>query len=280
MKISKIEHITVYMISIIFMIFILMPIYNMIITSFKPFDEVWTTSYLPLRPTFEAYYEVFTQSYFRVQFFWTQMWNSARIAFGVMGLSIFLAICTGYVISKRVTSRLKSGLRTLTLLAYIFPASFLSIPLFRLMGMYGLLDSDYALIFTLGTLVTPYASWIMAEYFDNIPKQIDEAAMIDGASQLTIITRIILPLSIPAIIAIMTYAFMYSWNSYLYPLIMLNSVRNLTLPVSMGFFLSSDDAPWNIFNAVGLTYSIPAVILYYAFRRYLVTGLFRGAVKA
>jgi multiple sugar transport system permease protein len=148
------------------------------------------------------------------------------------------------------------------------------------MGMYGLLDSDYALIFTLGTLVTPYASWIMAEYFDNIPKQIDEAAMIDGASQLTIITRIILPLSIPAIIAIMTYAFMYSWNSYLYPLIMLNSVRNLTLPVSMGFFLSSDDAPWNIFNAVGLTYSIPAVILYYAFRRYLVTGLFRGAVKA
>jgi len=280
MKISKIEHITVYVISIIFMIFILMPVYNMIITSFKPFDEVWTTSYFPLRPTLEAYYQVFTQSYFRVQFFWTQMWNSVRIAFGVMGISIFLAICTGYVISKRVTSRLKSGLRTVTLLAYIFPASFLSIPLFRLMGMYGLLDSDYALIFTLGTLVTPYASWIMAEYFDNIPRQIDEAAMIDGASQLTILTRIILPLSIPAIIAIMTYAFMYSWNSYLYPLIMLNSVRNLTLPVSMGFFLSSDDAPWNIFNAVGLTYSIPAVILYYAFRKYLVTGLFRGAVKA
>ncbi|MEM3872920.1 MAG: carbohydrate ABC transporter permease, partial [Nitrososphaeria archaeon] len=74
--------------------------------------------------------------------------------------------------------------------------------------------------------------------------------------------------------------FLYSWNSYLYPLVMLSSEKNLTLPVSMGFFLSTDDAPWNIFMGVGLIYSLPPIILYYTFRRYLVSGLFRGAVKA
>jgi len=280
MKLSKIEHIAVYVISIIALVWIFVPIYNMIVTSFKPFDEVWTTSYLPLKPTLEAYYLVFTQSYYRVELFWTWLWNSVRIAAGVMVVSFLISICTGYVISKRVISRLKSELRILTLLAYIFPASFLSIPLFKLMGMYGLLDTDFSIILALGTLVTPYCSWVMAEYFDNIPKEIDEAAAIDGASQLTILTRIILPIAVPAIIALMTYAFMYSWNSYLFALIMLSSEKNLTLPVSMGFFLSTDDAPWNIFMAVGLIYTIPAVALYYSFKKYLVTGLFRGAVKA
>jgi len=78
----------------------------------------------------------------------------------------------------------------------------------------------------------------------------------------------------------MVYSFMYSWNNYLYPLVMLFSEKNLTLPVSMGFFLSTDDAPWNIFMAVGLIYAIPAIILYYSFKKYFIAGLFRGAVKA
>ncbi|MGQ9781867.1 MAG: carbohydrate ABC transporter permease [Nitrososphaeria archaeon] len=280
MKISKAEYLAVYILSAITLVWIFLPIYTMIVTSFKPFDEVWTTSYLPLKPTLEAYYRVFTQSYYRVELFWTWLWNSIRIAVGVMLMAFVISICTGYVISKRVFSHLKSEFRMITLLAYIFPASFLSIPLFRLMGMYGLLDTDYSVILALGTLVAPYCSWMMAEYFDNIPKEIDEAAAIDGASQITILTRIILPIALPAIIALMTYSFMYSWNSYLYPLIMLSTEKNLTLPVSMGFFLSTDDAPWNIFMAVGLVYSIPAVIVYYSFKRYLVTGLFRGAVKA
>ncbi len=280
MKTSKVEYVAVYVLSIITLIWIFLPIYTMIVTSFKPFDEVWTTSYLPLKPTLEAYYRVFTQSYYRVELFWTWLWNSVRIAVGVMIVAFSISICTGYVISKRVFSRLKSEYRMITLLAYIFPSSFLSIPLFRLMGMYGLLDTDYSVILALSTLVSPYCSWMMAEYFDNIPKEIDEAAAIDGASQVKILTRIILPIALPAIIALMTYSFMYSWNSYLYPLIMLSSEKNLTLPVSMGFFLSTDDAPWNIFMAVGLIYSIPAVIVYYSFKRYLVSGLFRGAVKA
>jgi multiple sugar transport system permease protein len=280
MKLKKVELLAVYVLSFIMMFWTFLPIYNMIVTSFKTFGDVWTQTYFPPHPTLEAYYAVFTQSYFRVELFWTWLWNSVRVAFGVMLLSLFIGICTGYVISKKVTFRFKNELRLLTLAAYIFPASFLSLPLFRLMGLYGLLDTDISVILALTTLVSPYNSWMMAEYFDNIPKEIEEAAAVDGASKLTILTRIILPISVPAIIAIMVYSFMYSWNNYLYPLIMLFSEKNLTLPVSMGFFLSTDDAPWNIFMAVGLIYAIPAIILYYSFKKYFIAGLFRGAVKA
>jgi multiple sugar transport system permease protein len=280
MKLKKVELLAVYILSFIIIFWTFLPIYNMIVTSLKTFEDVWTQTYFPPHPTLEAYYVVFTQSYFRVELFWTWLWNSVRVAFGVMLLSLFIGICTGYVISKKVTFRFKDELRLLTLAAYIFPASFLSLPLFRLMGLYGLLDTDISVILALTTLVSPYNSWMMAEYFDNIPKEIEEAAAIDGASKLMILTRIILPISVPAIIAIMVYSFMYSWNNYLYPLVMLFSEKNLTLPVSMGFFLSTDDAPWNIFMAVGLIYAIPAIILYYSFKKYFIAGLFRGAVKA
>ncbi|MEM1986739.1 MAG: carbohydrate ABC transporter permease [Nitrososphaeria archaeon] len=277
---NKVELIIVYTVSFILIIWTFFPIYNMIVTSFKSYWEIWTTTYFPMQPTLEAYYRIFTQSYYRVELFWTWLWNSVRIALGVMVASLFIGTCTGYFISKRIISRVKRELRTLTLLAYIFPSSFLSLPLFKLMGMYGLLDTDFSVILALTTLVSPYTSWMMAEYLDNIPKEIDEAAAIDGASRITILIRILLPISAPAIIALLVYSFLYSWNSYLYPLVMLSSEKNLTLPVSMGFFLSTDDAPWNIFMGVGLIYSLPPIILYYTFRRYLVSGLFRGAVKA
>jgi len=278
--VRTIEKILANFLALIIIGWIFFPIYTMVVTSFKTYQDIWFTTYLPPNPTVESFITVFTQSYFRVELFWTWLWNSIRIALEVMGLSLLIGICTGYVLSKRIAFRLKSELRTLTLLAYIFPASFLSIPLFKLMSTYGLLNTDISVVLALSTLVAPYNAWIMAEYFDSIPKEIDEAAAVDGASQVVIITKVLLPLSLPAIIALMTYSFMYSWNNYLYPLILLSSEQNLTLPVSMGFFLSTDDAPWNIFMAVGIIYSIPPIIFYYIFKRYLVSGLFKGAVKA
>ncbi|MEM3873471.1 MAG: hypothetical protein QXE05_13005, partial [Nitrososphaeria archaeon] len=156
---NKVELIIVYTVSFILIIWTFFPIYNMIVTSFKSYWEIWTTTYFPMQPTLEAYYRIFTQSYYRVELFWTWLWNSVRIALGVMVASLFIGTSTGYFISKRIISRVKRELRTLTLLACIFPSSFLSLPLFKLMGMYGLLDTDFSVILALTTLVSPYTSW-------------------------------------------------------------------------------------------------------------------------
>ena len=174
---------------------------------------------------------------------------------------------------------MKSVVANVSLLSYIFPVSILSIPLFILMFTYRLLNTDWSVSLSLATLVSPFNAWMAAEYFNAIPKEIEEAAEVDGASAFQRFRIILLPLTMPAIIALSVYSFLYSWNNYLYPLLMLSDEDKFVLPIVMGFFLSADDSPWNIFMAVGMLYAIPPLLLYFLFKRYMVSGLFRGAVK-
>lgn len=258
-----------------------LPIYNMIVTSFKTWDDIWITTYLPPKPTLEAYLAVLTQSYFRVEKFWLWMLNSLRIALETMALSLLVGLLAGYAISNKskISLRARSCVANVSLLSYIFPASLLSIPLFALMMYYKLLNTDWAVSLSLTALVSPFNTWMAAEYFNSIPREIEEAAEIDGASAFKRFRMILLPLITPAIVALSVWSFLYSWNNYLYPLLMISDENRFLLPIAMGFFLSTDDSPWNIFMAVGIIYAIPPLILYYMFKRYIVSGLFRGAVK-
>jgi multiple sugar transport system permease protein len=167
----------------------------------------------------------------------------------------------------------------MTLFTYIIPASFLSIPFFKIMGDYDLLDTYWALIAAMTTFASPYALWVLWDYSKTIPPEIDESAAIDGAGVFTTFYRIYLPLVLPTLIAVGTYAFFFAWNEYLYAVLFLQSEQMFTLPISMGTFLTGDDAPWNLLMAVSTVYSIPPVIFYYVFRRYLTHGLVSGAVS-
>ena len=282
MKKGVLWNILVNLLAIVVLIWIFFPIYNMLVTSFKTYQDIWKTTYLPPTPTIEPYIVVLTQRYWRMNYFWIWLWNSLRISFMVMFLAVGVGSLTGYSLSTRCSlgRKTKSLLGTLTLFTYIFPSSILSIPIYILLRDYGLLDSDIGLALALSVLVIPFNAWMAAEYFDKIPKEINEAATIDGASRMTIFLRILLPLAIPAIIALSVYSFMYSWNSYLYPLLIINTEIKFPLPLGMSSFLASDDSPWNIFMATSILYALPAVIVYYAFKKYLIAGLFRGAVKA
>ena len=269
-------------VAVIFLaIWTFLPFYNMVITSFKTWEDVWVTSYLPQRPTLEPYITVITQSYFRVEKFWLWMWNSVRIALEVMVISVFIGLLAGYAISEKskFSRKMKSVVANVSLLSYIFPVSLLSIPLFILMYTYKLLNTDWSVSLSLATLVSPFNAWMAAEYFNAIPKEIEEAAEVDGASAFQRFRMILLPLTMPAIIALSVYSFLHSWNNYLYPLLMLSDEDKFVLPIVMGFFLSTDDSPWNIFMAVGILYAIPPLLLYFLFKRYMVSGLFKGAVK-
>jgi multiple sugar transport system permease protein len=167
----------------------------------------------------------------------------------------------------------------MTLFTYIIPASFLSIPFFKIMADYDLLDTYWALIAAMTTFASPYALWVLWDYSKTIPPEIDESAAIDGAGVFTIFYRIYLPLILPTLIAIGTYAFFFAWNEYLYAVLFLQSEDMFTLPISMGTFLTGDDAPWNLLMAVSTVYSIPPVTFYYVFRRHLTHGLVSGAVS-
>jgi multiple sugar transport system permease protein len=144
---------------------------------------------------------------------------------------------------------------------------------------YGLLDSLWSLILVEVTFATPYAIFIFQQYSATIPVQLDESAKIDGATTPQVFLWIFLPLMKPALVAVGTYSLLLAWNEYIYAVLLLSSEAQRTLPVALGFFLSSDEAPWNVMMATAVLYSIPPLVIYYFFRSHMSTGLTIGGVK-
>ncbi len=259
-------------------IWTLFPIYYMLVLSFTPTAELFRPEYWVKHPTLESYKFIALQESVFVKFFWRWMGNSVLVAGMTMGLVLVISAFGSFALGRIRFggARLISGM---TLFTYIIPASFLSIPFFKIMGDYNLLDTYWALIAAMTTFASPYALWVLWDYAKTIPPEIDEAAAIDGAGVFTLFYRIYLPLVLPSLIAIGTYAFFFAWNEYLYAVLFLQSENMYTLPISMGMFLTGDDAPWNLLMAVSTIYAIPPVVFYYVFRRYLTTGLVSGAVQ-
>jgi multiple sugar transport system permease protein len=129
------------------------------------------------------------------------------------------------------------------------------------------------------TIATPYAIWVLKQSSDNLPVELDEAAIIDGASPMQLFFRVYLPLMAPALVAVGTYALLLAWNEYLYAFLLLSKDTEVTLPVGLGNFLAADDSPWELLMTTGLIYALPPAAIYYVFRRYMVSGLTAGAVK-
>jgi len=130
------------------------------------------------------------------------------------------------------------------------------------------------------TFAVPYALLILQWYGRLIPMELDEAARIDGASPLQLFRLVYLPLMVPSLVAVGTYALLLAWNEYLYAFLLLSRDQDITLPVALGHFLSADDSPWELLMTTGLIYALPPAAIYYAFKRYMVAGLTSGAVKS
>lgn len=256
----------------------LFPIYYMLVLSFTPTAELFRPEYWVKHPTLESYrFVIFQESVF-VKYFWRWMGNSILIA-GVTMAAVVVVSALGSFALGRIRFGLTRVVSGMTLFTYIIPASFLSIPFFKIMGDYNLLDTYWAVILAMVTFASPYALWVLWDYSKTIPPEIDESAAIDGAGTFTIFYRIYVPLVLPPLIAIGTYAFFFAWNEYLYAVLFLQGEQMFTLPISMGTFLTGDDAPWNLLMALSTIYAIPPVIFYYVFRRYLTHGLVSGAVQ-
>jgi multiple sugar transport system permease protein len=256
----------------------LFPIYYMLTLSFTPTTELFRPEYWVKHPTLESYRFIALQQSVFVKFFWRWMGNSVVVA-AVTMVGVLIVAALGSFALGRIRFGLGRMISGMALFTYIIPSSFLSIPFFKIMGDYDLLDSYWSVILAMITFASPYAMWVLWDYAKTIPPEIDESAAIDGAGVFTLFYRMYLPLILPPLIAIGTYAFFFAWNEYLYAVLFLQSETMFTLPISMGTFLTGDDAPWNLLMAVSTIYAIPPVIFYYVFRRYLTHGLVSGAVQ-
>ena len=256
----------------------LMPLYSMLEVALEPGGDVFNGDLWPASPTLRAFGTVLTQSYWYVAHFWHEMGNSLYIGVATALLTLAVGTMASFVIA-RMRIRGAWAISNAALLTYVIPMSFLAIPFYRVMQDYGLGDNLWAVILVEVTFATPYAIFIFTEYSASIPIALDEAAHIDGAGPWGIYWRIYLPLMAPAMVAVGTYALLLAWNEYLYLYLLLSSPGNMTVPVALGQFLNSDEAPWNLMMATAVVYALPPVVIYYAFRRYMSTGLTMGGVK-
>ena len=260
------------------LIWTLLPIYHLALFAFSPKDEGTSGKLWPDHPTLQNFEIAFGKKHFYLNHFWDQIWNSVLIAVAVGALTLFISTCAAFSISRL---RLKGGrtVMNMALFTYFIPAAFVAVPMYKTMGLYGLLNSQWALILAMVTIASPYAIWILRQASDKLPVELDEAALIDGASPFQLFRMVYLPLMVPSLIAVGTYALLLAWNEYLYAFLLLSSEKTLTLPVALGNFLSADDSPWELLMTAGFIYALPPAAIYYAFRKYMSSGLTAGAVK-
>ena len=260
-------------------IWTMIPIYHLFLFAISGRDSATSGRLWPKEPTLSNFEFVFGQKHFYLAHFWLQLWNSLIIAVAVAAITLLVATTAAFSIS-RIRARGGRLVLNLALFTYFIPAAFLAVPMYKAMSNYGLLNSQWSLILAMVTIATPYSIWVLKQASDKLPWELDEAARIDGASPLQLFRLVYLPLMLPSLVAVGTYALLLAWNEYLFAFLLLSNDRSVTLAVALGNFLAADDSPWELLMATGLVYALPPAAIYYAFRRYMVGGLTAGAVKS
>jgi multiple sugar transport system permease protein len=257
----------------------IIPVYHMFLFAISERDQATSGRLWPKNPTLQNFETVFQQKHFYLNHFWVQLGNSLWIAVAVGLITLFIATTAAFAIS-----RLKvPGGRTvmnMALFTYFIPAAFLAVPMYKTMATYGLLNNRWSLVLAMVTIASPYCIWVLKQASDKLPWELDEAARIDGATPLQLFRLVYLPLMVPSLVAVGTYALLLAWNEYLYGFLLLSNEQHLTLAVALGNFLAADDSPWELLMATGFIYALPPAAIYYAFKRYMVSGLTAGAVKS
>jgi multiple sugar transport system permease protein len=257
----------------------MLPLYHLFLFAISPKESAFAGKLWPDHPTLRNFEIVFAEKHYFLNHFWLQLWNSLVIAVAIAALTLLVATAAAFAISRLKVPGGRAVMN-LALFTYFIPAAFLAVPMYKTMGNYGLLNNQWSLILAMVTVASPYAIWVLKQASDKLPYELDEAAVIDGASPLQLFRLVYLPLMMPSLVAVGTYALLLAWNEYLYAFLLLSKDTDITLPVALGNFLSADDSPWELLMTTGLIYALPPAAIYYAFRRYMVSGLTAGAVKS
>ena len=259
--------------------FALFPFLWMISTSFKPAEEVYTNTpaFIPDHPTAQGYVEMLTTESSTFDF---KKWavNSVVIALMTTVFSMVTATLGGYGIS-RFRFRGRGALSYIVLTTQVLPGSLLMIPLYIIMGNLQLLDTRLGLVIAYATFSVPFCTWMMKGFFDSIPLSPDQAAKVDGAGRFRCFATVVMPLTVPGLVATGLFAFINGWNEYLFASTFMKSYENWTLPMGIASFQGQYTTNWGTLMAGSVLVTIPVVVLFLALQKHLVGGMTAGAVK-
>jgi multiple sugar transport system permease protein len=278
MRQRPLERILLFHLPLWFFLFVtLFPFLWMFITSIKPNAELYNVRMNPLyvlHPTLEHF-----RYLMRETIFLTWAYNTLYVSILSTAISLITGIMAGYALS-RLRFRGAGGIAVGIFVTYLVPPTLLFIPLANVVRTFGLLDSPWSLILTYPTFLIPFCTWLLMGYFKTIPRELEECAMIDGATRLQAMVKIILPLALPGILSAGIFAFTLSWNEFIYALVFLSSTEIKTIPVGVvSELIRGDVFFWGPLMAGALLGSVPVAIIYSFFVEYYVAGLTAGAVK-
>jgi len=266
----------------IFAMFSLLPPLYMLITSLKSSAEISaaTNPWWVYNPTLANYFEILTSNQF-LRFFW----NSAMVSIFVVTITMLISVPAAFALA-RMRFWGSATLATGVFLTYLIPETLLFLPLFKMFATFNewtgieLINRWWVLLFLYPTLTVPFATWIMIGYFASIPKELDEAALMDGANYRQILTRVFIPVALPGLIAATIFAFTVSWAQFLYPLAFTTSADQLVLPVGIITSLIKGDVfNWGQIMTGALLGAAPPLIIYAFLMDYYIAGLTAGATK-
>ena len=268
--------VVVYLPLAIFVFVLLFPFYWMAVTSVKPDNELLSRDGNPfwvIQPTLAHFKKLLFDTAYPE---W--LWNTVLVSAIATAFSLFASVMAAYAIERlRFSGAKQIGLSIF--LAYLVPPSILFIPLATIVFQLGLFDTRWALILTYPTFLIPFCTWLLMGYFRSIPFELEECALIDGATRWQILTKIVLPLAVPGLISAGIFAFTLSWNEFIYALTFISSSENKTVPVGVVTELVEGDVyHWGPLMAGALLGSLPVAFVYSFFVEYYVSGL-TGSVK-
>ena len=257
------------------LVLVLFPFYWMINTSLKPTAEIFQsppTFYSP-NWSFRAYVEMWN-----ARPIWRFFVNSFVVSTGATLLSLLLSAFAAYGFT-RFYLRFENLLIILLLFTQMLPGTLLIIPYFQLMAGLGLINNYLALILAYTSFALPFSAWMLIGFFRSIPKELDEAALIDGCSRIQTFWRVVLPLSLPGLVAVALFTFLLAWNAYVWALVLTTKPSMFVLPVGIANMMGEYQVQWNQMMAASVLAILPVVLLYIFLERYLVAGITAGAVK-
>lgn len=261
---------TVMLLTIVICIFPLVVIAS---TSLKPASDIFDLRIIPAHPTLSNYQYVLSGG------FLTWLINSVKISLLTMAVGLALAAPAAYAVSRWQFMG-KQGLLLLFLITQMFPGVLLVVPLYLLFAQLNLLNNLFGLVIAYATTALPFSVWMLKNFFDAVPAELDEAALVDGLGPFQAFWRIVLPLTLPGLAVVAFFNFMAAWNEFLLAYTFLQSESQFTLAVGIQRYVNQFGADWQYLTASAVLITLPVLILFLWLQRYLVTGLTGGSVKA
>src|SRR6516162_7668745 len=250
------------------------PILTIVSNSFRTTETIISSrSILPTQPTLANYEYINTRTHV-----WTFLLNSLIVAFAACSLAIVLAALAGFAMS-RFQTRILGPYNQSLLVVQMFPLILAIIPLFILFRNLNMVNNFIPVILVYAVTQLPFATWMLRSYFDSIPRELDEAARVDGCSRLRGFIQIILPLTLPGIAAVAIFSFLFSYNEFFISSVFLRDETRMTMPVGIQSFMQQYSTDWGSLMASATLGMVPTLILFFFIQKYMVAGATAGAVK-